>query len=255
MEYTIQRLLVLRKLTRAVADLLRSQLKEHINTLTPLLRPKAIFGEHIQGAREAVPGQDKALADLQAAYKLVASGGRFNLPKELNTPVELMSATPELSPTVYTYEIKAEPETKSIKITAPFQWSLNYAGFAPQRLQELRGGQGVTTGDEIQQCVIHQLIMHVMASRQPGLGQVLAALRFPLTSGRLAETGDLPITFISSAVSTVRPPDEVIIESTEISGMPLFEEIVNIEDIRQLRDPVKDRLVELVKSHDASLFE
>jgi hypothetical protein len=66
--------------------------------------------------------------------------------------------------------------------------------------------------------------------------------------------GDLPVTFISSVISTLRPPDQVIIESTEISGMPLFEEIVNIEDIVQLRDPIKDRLIEIVKSHDASLL-
>jgi hypothetical protein len=254
MEYTIQRLLVLRKLTRAVADLLRGQLKEYVTTLTPLLRPRAVFGEHIQSTRETVPGQDKALADLQNTYKSLANTKQFNLPKELKTPLELLSASPELSPTVYAYDAKTDTETKPIKITSPLKWVLNYSGFAPQRLQELIAGQGVIVGDELQQGVIHQLVMQVTASRQAGLAPLLGALRFPVSFGRLNELGDLPVTFISSVISTLRPPDQVIIESTEISGMPLFEEIVNIEDIVQLRDPIKDRLIEIVKSHDASLL-
>src|SRR5262245_37914430 len=124
MEYTVQRLLVLRKLTRAVADLLRGQLKEYVTTFNLLLRPRAVFGEHIQGTRETVPGQDKALVDLQNAYRTLASAKQFNLPKELKTPIELLSASPELSPTVYAYDAKTDSETKSIKITSPLKWVL-----------------------------------------------------------------------------------------------------------------------------------
>jgi hypothetical protein len=254
MEYTIQRLLVLRKLTRAVADLQRGHLKECMAALTPLLRPRSVLGEHIQGSREAVPGQEKALLELQNGYKALSNTKMFNIPRELKTPLELLSATPELSPTVYTYEIKTETETKLIKITSPLKWVLNYTGFAPQRLQELIAGQAGAVGDELQQCVLHQLVMQITASKQPGLIALMGALRYPLSIGRLPETGELPVTFVTSAISTVRPPDPVIIESTEISGMPAFEEIVNIDDIVQLHDPLKDRLIELVKTHDKDLL-
>jgi hypothetical protein len=213
-----------------------------------------VLGEHIQGTRETVPGQDKALAEFQNAYRSLASTKQFNLPKELKTPLELLSATPELSPTVYPYEAKTDQETKSIKVTSPLKWVLNYTAFGPQRLQELIAGQGTIVGDELQQGVIHQLVIHLTVSRQAGMIQVLNALRFPVSFGRLSEFGDLPITFVSSVINTVRPPDQVIIESTEVSGMPLFEEIVSIDDIVQLQDPLKDRLIELVKSHDATLL-
>jgi hypothetical protein len=254
MEYTIQRLLVLRKLTRAVADLLRGQLKDYVSTITPLLRPRSVLGEHVHGIRETAPGQEKAIQELQNAYKSLAGSKSFNLPKDLTTPLELLSASPEISSTGYSYEVKTDSETKVIKVTTPLKWVLNYSSFAPQRLLGILTGQAAVVGDEVQQCVLHQLVMHVTMTRQPGLIQLMESLRFPVTSGRLPELGDLPVTFISSAISTVRPPDAVIVESTEISGMPVFEEIVNVDEIVQLSNPLKDRLIELIASNAPDLL-
>ena len=93
-----------------------------------------------------------------------------------------------------------------------------------------------------------------MISRQPGLNKIFEALHFPLSTGKLPEFADLPITYQSSALTTVRPPDNVIIESTEISGTDAFEEVVNIDDIVKLRDPLRDRLIDLVKSHAPDLL-
>ena len=60
---SIQSLLALRKLTRAITDAVRAQMTEYLTTLTPLLRPKALLGEYIQAAegndaqsREGVQG-------------------------------------------------------------------------------------------------------------------------------------------------------------------------------------------------------
>jgi len=35
------------------------------------------------------------------------------------------------------------------------------------------------------------------------------------------------------------PPDELIIQSTELSGRPVFEELIDLDDINQLTDPYK----------------
>ena len=59
----------------------------------------------------------------------------------------------------------------------------------------------------------------------------------------------MPITYVSAAVNTVRPPDEVIIESTEISGMAVFEEVLNPDDVTALRDPLREKLMDLAKQH------
>ena len=69
----------------------------------------------------------------------------------------------------------------------------------------------------------------------------------------MPELGQLPIAFLSGPVSTVRPPDNVIIESTELSGADAFEEVINLEDVIRLRNPFKDQLEELVKAHGQML--
>jgi len=105
------------------------------------------------------------------------------------------------------------------------------------------------THDELQQFVLHYLMMNTVVSKQAGLSQILHALHFPITTERSPEFGDLPLTYISSSISTIRLPDEVITESTEISGMDVFEEVVNADDVAKLRDPLKEALTELLKKN------
>ena len=124
---------------------------------------------------------------------------------------------------------------------------MTYSGFTPKRLKELFAGRPV--GSEIQEYVLHTLMMHVVTTRQPGLIKILEGLRFTVSTGRLPGFGELPITFIASTLGTVRPPDDVIIESTEISGMDAFEEIVDPDQLAALHDPFRERLLELVKQY------
>ena len=89
--------------------------------------------------------------------------------------------------------------------------------------------------------------MHIVVSSQPGLTELLETLRFPIASKQLPGFGSLPITYIASAISTTLPPDELVIESTELSGKDAFEELVNVSDIENLRDHQKERLMEIVQ--------
>ena len=52
-----QSLLVLRKLTRAIADVVRAQMTEYLATLAPLLRPKMVLGEHVEDGTNKAPLQ------------------------------------------------------------------------------------------------------------------------------------------------------------------------------------------------------
>src|SRR5579872_5501327 len=57
--YSIQRLLSLRKLTRAIADLLRAELKDYLSALAPLFRPRNVLGDYVQGAsKEGTRGSE-----------------------------------------------------------------------------------------------------------------------------------------------------------------------------------------------------
>jgi hypothetical protein len=80
-------------------------------------------------------------------------------------------------------------------------------------------------------------MMHSVMARKPTLAKFLEGIHWTISRGRLPGFGELPITFIVSTLQTVRPPDEVIIESIEVSGMDAFEEILNLEALAKQRDP------------------
>lgn len=247
--YSIQYLLVLRKLTRAMADYLRGQMKEYLSTLAPLFRPKSVLGNYVEGgAYEVSRIGERAFKELQESYQALAQSNLYKLPQEFKTPLEVISPQLEMTPVEYTHVATAGGESKTVMVTSPLKWALAYSGFSPARLRELIGSSN-RAGDDLQQFVLHYLMMNTVIAKQPGLAQILEALHFPLNTERLEEFGDLPVTYISADVTTSRPPDDVIIESTEISGMNVFEEVVNTQDVAALRDPLKERLVELMKTY------
>lgn len=252
-DYSVERMLVLRKLTRAVADLLRGEMKEYLATLSPLLRPKSVLGEYIQSsAREVVPGAERAFADLQDQFEAIAGTAPLNLSRDLKPPIELLSATLEISPLEYTYEAKTEGARKIVTVTSPLEWVVTYSGFAPGRLKELLADRD-RSQDELRQFAVHYLVMHTVIRNQPGVGRILEGLQFPLRAAPSPEYGNLPVAVISSPVSTILPEDSVIIETTEVSGTDAFEEVVNLEDIAALRNPLKERLAALVESQGERL--
>jgi len=253
-EFTTQRLLALRKLTRAMADLLRGHAKEYLATFAPIFRPRTILGGYTEAnPKETVPGAEKAFKELQALYESVAGSKVFGLPKELNPPVELTSSTLEITAVEYQHEVKAEGgAAKSVTITAPLRWVISYAGFTPRRFKELLAERNRNNA-QVQDFLLHFLVLQIVIARQPGLKKVFEALNLPLSSGKLPEFGELPITFLTCPVSTLRPPDNVIIESTDLSGSDAFEEVVSLEDVAKLRNSLKDHLEELVKAHGQNL--
>ena len=89
--------------------------------------------------------------------------------------------------------------------------------------------------------------MNVVILKQPGLARMLNTLHFPIASGQLPGFGTLPITYITSSISTNLPPDTLVIESTELAGKNAFEELVNVSDIATLDAPFKERLMDTLK--------
>jgi hypothetical protein len=45
----------------------------------------------------------------------------------------------------------------------------------------------------------------------------------------------------------------VVVESAELTGIDAFEEIVNVDDIGRVADPVKERLMEIARQHVPAL--
>jgi hypothetical protein len=243
---TTQELLELRKVTRSVAELLRNDLAQYLGTLMPLVRPRTILGHYVQGApKEVARGADKIFKDLQAVYDTIASARPFNLPHDLKAPLPLESNTLEFEPFEYTHTVKSRGTTKAVAITSPLKWIVYYAGYPPQKLQDaLRSGD--TSGVPIDEHVLNHVTLHVALFQQRGVAAIFEALRFPASTHHLPDLGNLPITVVSAAIPTIRPSDERIIESTELSGSDAFEEVVDVGAIRDLADPLRQRLSALL---------
>jgi len=246
--WSTQNLISLRRATRAIADLVHGQLKDYLSALSPLFRPAGVLGEYIQGgAKETSVATAKAFQELQSVYGAAAAAKPFGLSRELKPPLEIVRSPLELSPMEYAYVIKTPRETQTVMITSPLKWLLSYADFAPGRLKQLLANPHRTDTDA-SRFALHYSVLHVVTSRQTGATQMLDALHYDLNSTRMSEFGELPITCIASSVPTVRPPDEVIMESTALTGRDVFEEVIDVAGIENMRDPFKDRLLELMKS-------
>jgi hypothetical protein len=250
---SLQSLLALRKLTRAITDVVRVQMTEYLKTLTPLLRPKALLGEYVQGGlKEPSRKADKAFADLQALYEKAATTRPYNLPRDLSVPLSVPAVGLEITPLDYEHVIQSGGETRRIKVRCPLTWVLTYTDFPPTRLQELLDAKARSV-EELQRFVLHYLVLHVVATSDPGLTRVFEALHFPLTTSKVKEFGELPITRIGIGISTSRPSDALVIETAELTGMDAFEEVVNVDDIARLPDPFKEKLMQIAHQHAPEL--
>jgi hypothetical protein len=249
----VQSLLAHRKLTRAITDAVRVQMTDYLKVLTPLLRPKAVLGEYVQGGpRETSRKADKAFADLQKLYATVATVRPYNLPPELTPPLSFASVGLEITPLDYYHVAQSGTDTRKIKVRCPLTWVLTYTDFPPNRFQELLDTKARSV-EELQRFVLSYLVIHLAATIEPGLRQLFEALHFPLTTARTPPFGELPITRIGIGIATARPSDALMIESAELTGMDAFEEVVKVEDIAALPDPFKGRLIEIARQQAPEL--
>lgn len=251
---SIQKLLLLRKGTRALAELLRAQLRDYVAALTPLIRPKLLLGDFVSGTTKESPNfADKAFQELAGIYQSVAGTKPFVIPRELKSPLEVTVTPLELHPFEYAHQAKMGGENKAVHVTSPLKWVLSYPGYSIAGLRGLLAERSPST-DLLQKYAIHYSLLRFVIQKQPGFSKTLAALRFPVSFSTTPEFGNLPLTFVTAPLSTTLPPDEVIIENTEISGSNSFEEIVRISDISKMSDPLQEQIAEALRGFGPDLM-
>ncbi|MFL6449150.1 MAG: hypothetical protein ACJ746_15900 [Bryobacteraceae bacterium] len=239
-----QDLLRARALTRLLSDHLQSRLKDHLATLTPVFRARNVLGDYVQGTRDGLKAPERALKELQEIYRAAATAKPFYLTEDLRAPIDGLSSALALSPCEYVHQVTAQGRTKAVTVTTPCRWVLTYAGYEPAQFRQLLANRERKSTD-VHQFVLHYCVMQLVLLRQPGIARLFEAMRFPVSAGKIAEFGEVPVIFVSSAVSTELPPDDIVVESTEISGQNVFEEVVDVEALKGMEDPVRRRLMEV----------
>jgi hypothetical protein len=222
--------------------------------MSPLIQPRHVFGQYLRGSgKQSVKGEAEAFAELRKLFAGLAESS-FSMRKELDSPFELANTTLDLVPAEYVYNAATEQQQKSIAVTQPLRWVLCYSGFTPRRLKQLMNNPKTVVASELPECVLHFLVLHLTLAHRPGVQQILEALRFPLQTGTLPEFGALPVTYVECPISSHRPSDAVMIESTELSGNSVFEELLAVEEIAALEDPLRRQLTSIVSEHGESLM-
>ena len=246
--FGMARLLELRKLTRQVDDVVRVDARDHLATLTPLLRPQTVLGDFVQGGeKQSVRGADRVWNELVGLYDGFAGKPPFSLARDLKPPLNVPGTALEMAPVQYAHEVS--PGTR-IAVTEPFEWVLSYSAHGPQRLRELIADKN-RDAEELQRALTLAIALHLVVTRQPGIAKVFAGQRLPLETRRLTEFGDLPVVVMASAVPSLRPPDDVVVQSTEMTGERAFQEVVDPAAVERLDDPWRVRVLAAVRGAGA----
>jgi len=246
-EITLDRLMTLRSATEAVSKWVRKEVEDRLDCLRPLLLPRRLLGDHVKSAaHEDVKDADKTFTDLQAAFREVA-GAPFKLAARLDSPIDAISTDIALYPWEYAYQAAGDNESRALTVKSPLSWVLMHA--APISLSQARqmlvGGAGRSDAD-LKQFAINALVIKQMLDRNPALVRLLEALRLTVEIVGLPETGKLPLVKLTAPIATFRPSDSLIVSATKLSGISIFEELLDVDAAKTFKDPFGERLIELI---------
>jgi hypothetical protein len=254
--FDIPRLIELRKLTRSVSERIEKQLKSYLSTLAPLFSPQPLLGEYIRGVSKlSVKGAEKNFQDLKNRYLSIARQKPFSLDIEISPPLDIFAATPVLTPVTYPYRAESGGRSSELTVTSPLKWILAYPEMAPNHLLELLQGNRSQVSDELAHAILQSLTLKLIFEKKSGLKEILNDLRFQLETTHMDALGELPVILISCPISTELPPDDVIIQNTEISGIPSFEEIININDIKDMSDPLRQTMLSITQEVTPEIYQ
>ncbi len=239
-----QEFLKLRRATEKISDILSKRIKSHLDVLKPLFVPKRLFGSYVKSASmDDVPGSDKAFAKLQERYGAL-SGEPFNLPRKLQTPLPAISNQLEVTPFQYLLPC-GKSKDKTINVTSPIAWVIAYRSECPlTRLKAMISGNEARQPDDIRGSLVAHLAPVIFIEHFQALQQLLEDLRYRISVEELSDLGNLPVVTVKAPLETFLPPDDFILQVTQLSGVPAFEELIDLEQIQNMPDPMRESLLE-----------
>jgi hypothetical protein len=97
-----------------------------------------------------------------------------------------------------------------------------------------------------QQFVLRAILLNMVVQKCPRVAELLRALRFDLESTPCEELHGLPVVTIKFALPSFRPDDSLIMKATNLSGVPAFIELLDVNIVRAMSDPIKAELERLI---------
>ena len=230
-------LLEYREITERISGFLNKRLRGHLAVLSPLLSPARLLGKHV-GSRDPAPRADEVLAEL--AEKFAPScGSPFNLKSDLDeVSMTSIGSKIEVYPYEYKYEAQGAKSAKAVSMTSPVQWVVTYG--SEYSLSQLRSILA-TPGEHrsVRQFVLNAIAFQVILGRSPAVAQLLGDLRYEIQVQALPGLEKLPMVTIGVQVPSFRPPDDLLLTAIRLSGVPAFIELIDIDAVRSLEDPLR----------------
>jgi hypothetical protein len=239
---TNEEFLKLRHSSEKIAGALNRRLAGHLEILSPLFVSRRLLGTYIKSAAmEDVPGSDKAFADLQERYAAVCDKP-FGLPRKLQTPLPPLAT--QLDMTLHQYPLLLEGlEEKTVSITSPTRWILSFRSECPlSRLRAMVSGAETRQQEEMRQAILSHLTLAVFLKHYPELGRLLEDLRYQVETATLVDLGGLPVVMVKAPLMSFLPPDDFILQVTQLSGISAFQEIISDEAVEKIPDTLKEML-------------
>jgi len=244
---TFEQLVALRAKTEAISQFLSKRLKAHLETLRLLLAPGRLLGKYVEVKNDVV-GADRAFAQLQELYRGVC-GKPFALSAELDEgPLKLLENRLELYPWEYIHQAKSERETKAVTITSPVRWVLTYsADYTLSHVLQAVTGKAQRQAEALRQFVVNALVMHLVLAKYPGIVQLLTDLRYQVGVDKSPGLGELPLVTLGACFPSFRPADQLILMATQFSGVSAFIELIDVDMLDTLDDPLKQHLEKICR--------
>ena len=241
---TLDQLFDLRPKTDSIGLMLHDRLAQHLETLRPLLDPARVLGKASGTGRLA--WMDKNLSEFKALCQKY--GGPFRLPVEFDSDsLNEAGVDLDLAAWEYSYAARTERENRQLVITSPTRWVVNYASeYSLERMKTAVSNREPGTSAMIHRFVLHALLLILVLEKSPGIVALLHALRFEIETVPMPELHGLPLVTVRFALPSYRPDDALILKATALSGVPAFIELVDLDAIRSIQDPLKLQLEQMI---------
>jgi len=245
----IEQLLNLHTLTKEVSKFCQKQLRGYFDTMAPLFRPRRFLGDAMEGAeRESAGGADRNATELRDLYRRVAVRP-FDLRPELKFPIESVSTQIQLSEWEYPHETKTDRGWRTIKVTSPLTWVVNYStNYSLSMLRQVLAGHEDRDAEAVRAFVLRACLMHLHFTKFPAIADLLAGLRYRVEVRHSPQLGDLPLVTVSAPFVTIRPPDHLVTVASGLAGGATFAEVLDLESVKRLRDPLHYEVAVLLRS-------